>query len=505
MMRKYFLLAAFLFSLINYAEGQTKFQKSYNYQKRDEPKAIRITSDNGYIIVGRSQDSTIIGTLIKTDATGSMTWQKHYTTTFWDYMNCVDRTIEGGYLMAGRDANLNPYVIKTDASGNLLWSKSYFVGYITAFIDLQARGDGTYLLLTADANPYVIKINSLGDTLWTQRLIISPLSIINDIQLTTDGGCILIGAFKAFSQDPDILMIKMDSSGTPEWNRTFNTGTKETGISIGQTSDGGYVLYCDLSDSATISGSTQVIKTDINGNLQWSRKYTISMFDHAESIKQTFDGGYILAGTTNSFAAIEEIGFLIRTNNQGTIQWSKKYYNGDSCTFITVLQTSDSGFIVTGYSRVNSDNDFYLVKTDKNGSSGCNDSSITPVVTVLSPIVSSVTITTSSGLTILNPVTLVDTGGTQSTTCAIIGIDDYSSSQIFQIYPNPSPNSFTIHQSLPTVNSHLSIYNCLGSEVYQTTLTSPEQTITTNLSSGIYFVRVVNEDGGSVVEKIVIE
>ncbi len=172
----------------------------------------------------------------------------------------------------------------------------------------------------------------------------------HSIQQTADGGYIVAGYTDSFGAGyTDILIIKLGADGTVSWAKTYGGSGHDYVSSIQQTSDGGYIVA-----GYTISFGAEfydlfIIKLGADGTVSWAKTYGKSGGDYASSIQQTSDGGYIVAGYTDSFGAERDI-LIIKLGADGTVDWAKKYggsYNEEAYSIIQ--QTSDGGYIVAGY------------------------------------------------------------------------------------------------------------------------------------------------------------
>jgi hypothetical protein len=139
--------------------------------------------------------------------------------------------------------------------------------------------------------------------------------------------------------------------------------------SVQQTSDGGYIVAGYTDSFGAGDDDIFLIKTDANGNIIWAKTYGGIDNDRAFSVQQTSDGGYIVAGWTYSFGAGSRDFFLIKTDANGNIIWAKTYGGTSWDEATSVQQTSDGGYIVAGDTRSFSagDDDIFLIKTDANG------------------------------------------------------------------------------------------------------------------------------------------
>jgi len=189
------------------------------------------------------------------------------------------------------------------------------------------------------------------------------------VQQTSDGGYIVVGSTDFFSAgSSDVLLIKTDAKGNIQWAKTYGGKVSEGASSVRQTTDGGYIVAGFTTSFGAGKWDIFLIKTDANGNVQWAKTYGGTDDEFASSVQQTSDGGYIVAGYTSSFGSGELDIFLIKTDAKGNIQWAKTYGGTDDEFAYSVQQTSDGGYIVAGYtSSFGEDGDILLIKTDANG------------------------------------------------------------------------------------------------------------------------------------------
>ena len=159
------------------------------------------------------------------------------------------------------------------------------------------------------------------------------------------------------------------SSGGGGWTKTFGGTNNDEGCSVQQTQDGGYIIAGGTNSYGAGNGDVYLIKTDASGNQQWYRTFGGSSGDWGSSVQQTTDGGYIITGSTYSYGAGYEDVYLIKTDTSGNQQWYKTFGDSSYDDGSSVQQTSDGGYIITGTTRsygVGGD-DVYLIKTEANG------------------------------------------------------------------------------------------------------------------------------------------
>jgi hypothetical protein len=189
------------------------------------------------------------------------------------------------------------------------------------------------------------------------------------VQQTTDGGYIIAGGTDSFGAGIyDAYLVKTDGEGNEEWSRTFGGEDNDTADSVQQTADGGYIIAGDT-ESFGVDGDFYLVKTDGEGNEEWSRAFGGEETEEADSVQQTADGGYIIAGYTISYGAGSWDAYLVKTDGEGNEEWSRAFGGESYDLASSVQQTADGGYIIAGYTESfgAGNYDVYLVKTDGEG------------------------------------------------------------------------------------------------------------------------------------------
>ncbi len=235
-------------------------------------------------------------------------------------------------------------------------------GYIVAaYTNTFGAGDYDIFLIKTDASGNIIWAKTYGGTNWDR---------VYSVQQTSDGGYIVGGWISpVVATLDDVFLIKTDANGNIIWAKTYGGTGDDQDNSVQQTSDGGYIVAGGTDSFGAGTDDIFLIKTDANGNIQWAKTYGGISIDYAYSVQQTSDGGYIVAGWTLSFGAGDGDVFLIKTDANGNLQWAKTYGGTADDYAYSVQQTSDGGYIVAGYTAsfgAGSD-DIFLIKTDANG------------------------------------------------------------------------------------------------------------------------------------------
>ena len=190
------------------------------------------------------------------------------------------------------------------------------------------------------------------------------------VQQTADGGFILAGYTQSYGAGgTDVYLVMTDSSGYGTWfTRTFGGSGDDSGFSVQQTTDGGFIITGNTESYGAGGRDVYLIKTDSSGYEQWSRTFGGSNDEGGYSVEQTSDGGFIIAGYTESYGAGESDVYLIKTDSSGYEQWNRTFGGVDRDSGYSMQQTSDGGFIIAGVTEsYGAGGDVYLVKTDSSG------------------------------------------------------------------------------------------------------------------------------------------
>jgi len=315
-----------------------------SFPQTQNGNSVQQTTDGGYIICGKYYGpETYCGAiyLIKIDANGNKQWHQIIGGDQSVGTSCaqgfsVKQTTDLGYIITGRIISNLPgsswdiYLVKTDFQGDTIWTKSF------GGVD----DDCGY-----------------------------------SVQQTTDGGYIVAGSvYKSIVNIyKDVYLIKTDNQGDTIWTKTFDGGIErdDEGYSVQQTSDGGYIICGSMTMATSIR--MFLIKTNNLGNMMWTETFG-NTYGEGRSVQQTIDGGYIIAGMIDDPSISINYLHLVKTNNMGIKQWDQTFLGSTASQAwgYSVKQTTDGGYIIAGqqYSPVGIVGwDVYLIKTDGNGNS----------------------------------------------------------------------------------------------------------------------------------------
>ncbi|WP_347373844.1 T9SS type A sorting domain-containing protein [Aequorivita sp. Q41] len=511
-MKKTAVLIALLFSVFSiYAQDPNiLWQRTIGGSLVEYFNDLKQTPDGGYILGGASL-SDITGDkteasngyidmwIIKIDVNGEIEWQNSIGGIGFDDIHSLELTPDGGYILAGESSsNISGdktensrglddfWIVKLDAAGNVEWDKTIGGSDSDSFPQIKVINDGYYICgdswsnISGDKTEnaigeddyWLLKLDVSGNIVWQKTIGGSSFDSFASMTLTSDGGFILGGYSESnISGDKtenskgeyDYWIVKLNSSGTIEWDKTIGGSQTDVLNSIIQTSDNGFLLSgrssSDISGDKTensLGGSDYwIIKLNSSGTIEWQNTIGGNDIDQAYSANQTTDGGYILGGFSRSDISGDksENGqgnfdcWLVKINNVGIIEWQNTIGGSEIDGITSVIQSSDGSYILGGNSSSNISGD----KTEN--SRGDQDYWIIKHASTL-------------------------------------GLEKNTFNKAITLYPNPAKNTLQLNTQDNTINQ-VNIYTMMGSKVLQLDINTVSPTVdVSSLASGVYYVQV---------------
>lgn len=510
-MRKlFYILAALGCSLTLYAQAPTiQWQKNLGGSEFEYAQEIQKTTDGGYIMIGfsNSTDNDVSGNhggedcwVVKLNASGSIEWQKSLGGSSDDRGSSIKQTADGGYIIAGSTSSvdgdvtenkgMNDYwIVKLNSSGNIQWQKTYGSSMEDRGLSVAQTTDGGYIVAGTAGAPdedvignhgndfWVLKLDSSGSIQWQKSMGGSGYEYLKTIQQTTNNGYIITGWLGSNDGDvtgghgsDDFWVVKLNSSGTIQWKKALGGSGTDTVMNLKQTSDGGYIAVG--TSNSTDGDVTEnhgdndywVVKMNSSGSIQWQKSFGTSFEDVAMSVQQTADGGYAIAGYSNQYPGFNIHGtnyWILKLNNVGTLLWEKTLGGGARDEPTSIHETGDGGLIIGGYSA-SSDGDL-------TGNNGKVDYWI------------------------------VKLGNT-----ATLGTSEINKSNSVSFYPNPAKDFVTINH-LPTETT-IHITDMSGRKLFSQKYDQEKITInTSSFVNGIYMIQVQHEGKTILSDKLIIK
>jgi uncharacterized delta-60 repeat protein len=310
-------------------------------------------------------------------------WIKTYVSPDYDDARSIQQTSDGGYIVAGWTwsyaGSYDFWVLKLNSDGTVAWQKTYGGTDNDYAHSIQQTSDGgyivagdTYSFVAGSYDFWVLKLNSDGTVVWQKTYGGTDNDYAHSIQQTSDGGYIVAGYTWSFGAGSyDFWVLKLNSDGTVAWQKTYGGTEGDLARSIQQTTDGGYIVAGGTDSFGDGYYVFWVLKLNSDGTVAWQKTYGGTEGDEASSIQQTSDGGYIVAGQTFSFGAGAYDFWVLKLNSNGAVAWQKTYGGTDMDQASSIQQTSDGGYIVAGNTRSfrsgTGSGDVLVLKLNSNG------------------------------------------------------------------------------------------------------------------------------------------
>jgi hypothetical protein len=423
--------------------SQNTFQLTLGGAQEEFAYSFQQTNDNGYIVAGRTFSFGTGGWecyMSRFNSNGDTLWTKTYGNVLYDELQDVDTTSDGGFIAVGHttttDWDGNVYLIKTNANGIVQWSKEYggSIGFSDKGYSVSETSDGGFIITgttesfgSGGDDVYVLKVNAFGSLQWTTTIgsagTVSVMDAGREVQETNDGGFIVVGYTSAVDINfSDVYLVKLNAAGVVQWKKTYGGSSYDIGYTVQQTSDNGFIIAATTNSYGAGNWDAYLIKTDVNGVLQWSKTYGKSGEDRAQCARQTPDGGFILCGRSASFGTASIDVALYRTNANGTLLWTKGYggTGDDQGSYVRPIGNS---FVFCGYTTSFGAGvkDMFFLKSDANGIVGCNEINGTGFTTTSPSTITSTAGNNSTGGSQITPATATrNTLSVKSVLCSSI-------------------------------------------------------------------------------------
>ncbi len=433
-------MATLLIGVAAWAQPNT-FQTSYDVGLLDLMGSVKQLPSDHYLVSGSTMASLFPNaTLMEVDDYGAVVWGKSYSMGFFSPSTLEDarRTSDGGFIAAGSGPNSGnqALLMKTTSTGAVTWTKGYGGSKSESFRVARQTSDGGYIACGSthsfgakdSTNIYIVKATSAGAMTWDRAIVMAPSNDLNhsanDIVENPGDGFYCTGSVSEINGSDttsDILLFKLSTAGVVQWIKSYGAiGDYEEGYSIEllPTSELLITGTTDASASGLDGGDAFMMKTDLSGNIVWSRAYNIGVEDISNNGYLMSDGNFCSIGWTIAAAfPLNIAAYVVKANSTtGAVMFAERFTVGIGNILGEGQETSDGGFVLAGMTG-NTSWDWHLIKTDGSALSGCNQSAygatlrtFNPPVTIPTPAYYSGGSTTNYSPTVSNltPTLIVD-------------------------------------------------------------------------------------------------
>jgi len=345
--------------------GEVDFVKTFGGSDEDDAVSIVQANDGGYVVLGstKSTDGDLAGRsgndsdywLLKLSETGEKLWSKTYGGSDSDVATSISNTSDGGYILTG-------------------YSES---------------SDGDATINAGFQDFWVVKIGASGTIQWEKSFGFPGQDQAYKVLQTSEGNYFVSGYFDigACDPDPDILCpgndlqgngqttrntrhgvgefwgILMDSNGNKIWRRYFGGSNNDRSYDAVQTNDGGFLIAgasesfdFDITDDKG-SYDFWTVRLSATGEKLWTKSFGGSEIEIGYALTKTLDGNYIMVGDTRSADGDVSMNkgnadaWVVKFDDNGTIIWEKSYGGSEFDSARGIRQMDDGSFVITGSTR----------------------------------------------------------------------------------------------------------------------------------------------------------
>jgi len=347
------------------------------------------TVDGGFIVAGTTNSFGAGGFdfwVIRLGADGSITWQKTFGGPSFDGAAFIQQTADGGFIAAGSTDSFFPsrdmWVLRLDPDGVIVWQKTFgglVAGSESASVVRQTADSGFILTGQTDsfgaggADFWLLKLDSGGNIGMQKTYGGTGDDIAYSIRQTDNGGFIVAGSTDSFGAgNNDFWVLRLDPAGGIIWQKTFGGAGNDVARCVQQTGDGGFIVAGHTESFGAGGADFWILRLASDGSIGasgWQKTLGGAGDDIAYSLTQTSDGGFAAAGRTSSFGAGGKDFYLLKLNSGGSIEWQKTYGDTGNDIANTIRQTGDGGYLAAGETASfgAGGNDFWVIRLKSDG------------------------------------------------------------------------------------------------------------------------------------------
>ncbi len=358
--------------------------RTYGGSRTEVAYSVQTTPDGGFVVAGYTESFGAGGTdawVLRLDADGNVLWQEALGGAGSDVAYSVRGTSDGGFVVGGYTSargELEAWVFRLQADGSLVWQRAYGPGGV---YDVRPTLDGGFVVAgattafgAAGLDAWVLRLGPQGDILWQRRYGGGGSDVAYSVRGTSDGGFVVAGFTTSFGAGSyDAWVLRLDASGNVLWQKAYGGGLQDWAYSVDVTPDGGFVVAGYTESFGAGRNDVWVFRLDGSGNVQWTATYGDTADDYAYAVQTLPDGGFVVAGYTTSFGAVYLGDFwVLRLGSDGGVVWQRRYGGVSYDWAYAVQATAGGGFVVAGMSQSFNDlnRDVWVVQTDGAGGVG---------------------------------------------------------------------------------------------------------------------------------------
>lgn len=343
----------------------TLWAMTYDAGNVEKAYMARTTDDGGYIVCGSTRlpdPGDTDAYLVRTGPAGDVIWTGSYGGAHIEEFYDVLQTSDGGYAAVGYTSTntagyFDVYFIRTDAGGDTLWTRTYGGSVYDYGYSVAETPDGGFIIAGRTSSfgrgwrcAYFIRTDAYGDTLWTRAHGGWGKEEAYSVIALAGGGYAAVGYTESYGAGgADVWLMRLDAGGDTVWTRTYGGSLDERGEDIKRTADKGFIIAGSSSSFTPNLHDMYLVKVDAAGDTMWTRTYGGPEMEHAYSVSQALDEGFVVAGYTDSYGSGGRDAYIMRCDASGDTLWTKTLGGARSDCGRSVEQIPGGGYMVCGW------------------------------------------------------------------------------------------------------------------------------------------------------------
>ncbi|MBK8497721.1 MAG: hypothetical protein IPL52_02610 [Flavobacteriales bacterium] len=349
-----------LFAYVCHVQAQFTWRRTYGGFDSDRGACVKASSDGGYLVAGSTGSFGVGGDgyVLKLDAEGALLWSVHVGGSGVEDLWSLEATSTGGAVVVGSTSSqitsgYDGYAVEVDETGSILWEISigseeweFLYDIVTIPGGFFAVGE-TYAATNGDADLWLLRLDDTGGIVWQRTIGGNGLDVGRSVFATADGGCVAAGSKTAINGKSDAYAVKYDANGSLEWKSPFGTDSADAAMSIVEIGDGSFLL---CGSTRGYGENTQLMTARLfnDGSFDWMSAVGQLADSEAHEIRERQGGGFAVAGFTEAFGLGGRDMYLIVVDAAGQFQFGTTYGGTADDEAWGVDVTADGGFVLAG-------------------------------------------------------------------------------------------------------------------------------------------------------------
>jgi len=360
---------------------ETVWEKVYGGDDNDIARGVVMLEDGDSAVIGECKSygaSRNDICVIRFDKDGKTKWRKIIQGKKQDRGMAITRAKDGNLFILGSGKSFNEnadrdlYVAKINLDGKTLWKRTFggsrdeYAGGIAGTDDGGALivGDSESFSRKGYKDIYILRLDKNGKILKEKHIGGKKSEEAKALTRTADGNFMMVGSRElSRSGDSDFFLLKLNQNGDKVWARTLGEKQHDVLNAVAPTPDGGIVATGATRSFGSEQTDLSVMYFNKDGKLIWHKIYGFAYYDEGNAITMTKDGGFMVAGSTNSMGKGDYDNYVIALDKKGSLIWSKLYGDKNKDVAHAITRTSDGAIMIVGesdsYSR---SKNFYMIK-----------------------------------------------------------------------------------------------------------------------------------------------